>query len=102
VTRGGDEEPTVEGGIEASQVSIRASWPSSSGIVEMERDGERWRGMERDGEGWREMERDGDGDVNGRIRFGPDVLRHSRPSNVSTTWDIKTLHIIKLCNFLAR
>jgi hypothetical protein len=48
------------------------------------------------------MERDGDGDVNGRIRFGPDVLRHSRPSNVSTTWDIKTLHIIKLCNFLAR
>ena len=40
--RGGDEELTVEGGIEASQVSIRASWPSSSGIVEMERDGERW------------------------------------------------------------
>jgi hypothetical protein len=48
------------------------------------------------------MERDGDGDVNGRIRCGPDVLRHPRPSNVSTTWDIKTLHIIKLCNFLSR
>ena len=48
------------------------------------------------------MERDRDGDFNGMIRFGPDVLRHSRLSNVSITWDIKTLHIIKLCNFLAR
>ena len=44
--RGGDKEPTVKGGIKASQVSIRASWLLSSGIVEMERDGERWREME--------------------------------------------------------
>ena len=56
VRRGGDKEPTVKGGIKASQVSIRASWPLSSGIVEMERDGEGWRGMERDGERLREME----------------------------------------------
>ena len=43
VKRGGDKELTVEGGIEASQALIWALWPSSSGIIEMERDREGWR-----------------------------------------------------------